>query len=163
MLKSPQFLVPAAFVLGIAAAIIGVALWDDTAPAAPQAAAEPDSFDQRAVVALNPEQKHYALTQMRGFLTALGELDEAEFAGDLPAMRILAAAQAQSQTPPPAGFQDALPPAMRQMSKQMRQAFAAAASAAEAGNLSDYAAAKQAINTSCIGCHESYRFELAAP
>ena len=115
--------------------------------------------DPSEAVVLNPEQRQFALRQMRELLVTLRNLDEARSADDRSAMARLAREQGPgANRDHPQGFHEALPDGFRAMSKQMRQSFAGMAADLEAGNLADYEAKRlQALDT-CIGCHESYRF-----
>jgi len=117
-------------------------------------------IDEREVVALNATQKDFALTQMRGLLVSLAELDTAEFAEDLEAAQAIAAGQGPGQSAAhPDGFHEALPDTFRAISRQMRQGFGKAAAAAGQGDLQAYAQAKAEVQNTCIACHESYRIE----
>lgn len=118
-------------------------------------------LDRREAVSLNEEQLHFALTQMRGLLETMAELDEAEFADDGALIQQASATQAPgSPRPHPDGFRQALPKEFRGMSKQMRMGFKKMSAAAKQGDDQAYAAAKRQATNACIACHETYRFEL---
>ena len=130
-------------------------LFDRSASLTPE---EPKGLDTREVVYFNEEQTHFALTQMRGLLGTLVSLDEAELTNDLEVMAASTAAQGPGQVADhPEGFHEAMPDGFRAMSRQMRQGFKQAATAAQSGDLDAYATAKQQVQTTCLACHETYR------
>lgn len=108
---------------------------------------------------LNPEQRQFALRQMRELLVTIRNLNEIRTADERSAMGRLAREQSPgANRDHPQGFHEALPEGIRAMSKQMRQSFAGMAADLEAGNVAGYDAKRlQALDT-CIGCHQSYRF-----
>jgi len=138
-----------------------VAFWPEALASEARRATDRPSADTdpREAVVLNPEQHQFALRQMRELLVTIRNLDEARLADDRSAMARLAREQGPgANRDHPRGFHEALPDGFRVMSKQMRQSFAGMAADLEAGNVAGYDAKRlQALDT-CIGCHESYRF-----
>lgn len=125
---------------------------------APTTAGETKGLDTREIVHFNEEQAHFALTQMRGLLETLVKLDEAQDANDFTALAATAASQGPGRAAEhPAGFHDAMPDGFRGMSRQMRQSFGQAATAAQAGDLNAFVKAKRRVQSSCLACHETYR------
>ena len=118
--------------------------------------------DQREAVVLNPAQADHVLTEMRGLLTSVRDIQSAMAADDWA--EVSAAAQAQGTgrgQRPPEGLRQRQPPGFRQMSSSMRQQFDALNLAAAKGDRSAAdAALGQALNA-CVACHDSYRIEIA--
>lgn len=125
---------------------------------APTSASETKGLDTRETVHFNEEQTHFALMQMRGLLGTLVELDEAEDANDFAALAAVAASQGPGRAADhPAGFHEAMPDGFRAMSRQMRQSFERAVTAARAGDRNAFVKAKREVQSSCLSCHETYR------
>jgi len=149
--------------LAIGVGLLGYLAWGGTAfssnePGSTQTASASD--DPREAVLLNAPQKQFALGQMRGFLKAFEGLDAAELDGKLGIMAALAAEQGPGQKRAhPAGFHEQLPATFREMSRSMRQSFAAMEASLNAGDLPGYRAKRLEALRTCNTCHESYRFE----
>lgn len=118
--------------------------------------------DQREAVSLNPAQADHVLTEMRGLLTSIRDIQSAMASDDWKA--VSAAAQAQGTgrgKRPPEGLRERQPPGFRQMSSSMRQQFDTLNRAAvKADRSAANAALGQALNA-CVACHDSYRIEIA--
>lgn len=118
--------------------------------------------DQREAVSLNPAQADHVLTEMRGLLTSIRDIQSAMASDDWKA--VSAAAQAQGTgrgKRPPEGLRERQPPGFRQMSSSMRQQFDALnLSSVKADRSAANAALGQALNA-CVACHDSYRIEIA--
>lgn len=118
--------------------------------------------DQREAVVLNPAQADHVLTEMRGLLTSVRDIQSAMAADDWS--EVSAAAQAQGAgrgQRPPEGLRQRQPPGFRQMSSSMRQQFDSLNLAATKGDRSAAnVALGQALNA-CVACHDSYRIEIA--
>lgn len=130
-----------------------------------QSAASPSQLaprDQREAVVLNPAQADHVLTEMRGLLTSVRDIQSAMAVDNWA--EVSAAAQAQGTArgqKPPEGLRERQPPGFRQMSRTMRQQFDALNLAAANGDRSAAnAALGQALNA-CVACHDSYRIEIA--
>jgi len=155
MKKLPYFLV-----IALAALVGSLATLVFVDRPAPSIADERMGLDQREAVNFNEEQKHFALTQMRGLLETLVLLDDAEATTDFDAMAAAAATQGPGLgLDHPEGFHEAMPDGFRAMSRQMRQGFGEVAAAAQSGDLDAYVRAKRQVQTTCLTCHESYRIE----
>lgn len=143
-------------VLAATAGALGSQVFSDRSSASTPE--EPKGLDTREVVHFNEEQTHFALTQMRGLLDTLVSLDGAEVSDDLEAMAAYAAAQGPGQVAShPEGFHEAMPDGFRAMSRQMRQGFRQAATAAQSGDPGAYVTAKRQVQSTCLACHETYR------
>lgn len=81
-------------------------------------------IDHREVISLNSDHSRSAYTQMAGLLTALAEIDDAEFAEDFDLIATIAAGEAiqlgQSPLQKDQGF---LPPRYSEIAGQMRSGF----------------------------------------
>lgn len=127
-------------------------------------ASDPVQFappDQREAVSLSPAQADHVLTEMRGLLTSIRDIQSSMASDEWQA--VSAAAQAQGTRrgkPAPEGLRERQPPGFRQMSSVMRQQFDALNLAAARGDQrAANAALGQALNA-CVACHESYRIEI---
>lgn len=158
MMSAPVRNTLVVILLACAVAILG---WQTFAPNFDnQAQTTKVGADEREAVALNAEQIDFALTQMRGLLGNLARLDQAEFAREWESARDIAVEEGPGQKRDhPEGFHEALPQTFRSMSRQMRQGFGKAADSAGQQDWGAYAEAKAEIQSTCLTCHESYRFE----
>lgn len=127
-------------------------------PAAPIA---PAAQDQRAPVALTPEQGGFVLGQMRMLMAALRDLHAAEVKGDWAEMARLADAMGPGKHKNPKGLKEAQPEAFSAMSKAMRGDFAAMAKAATARDKAQFDAHLSAAMDKCVACHEGYKLVAA--
>ena len=117
--------------------------------------------DQREAVSLSPAQADHVLTEMRGLLTSIRDIQSAMASDDWKAVSTAAQAQGSGRGKrPPEGLRERQPPGFRQMSSAMRQQFDTLNLAAAKGDRSAAnAALGQALNA-CVACHDSYRIEI---
>ncbi|MCB2088797.1 MAG: cytochrome c [Sphingomonadaceae bacterium] len=147
-------------VLLIAVGALAFLLW--RGQPATEAVGGSNPLDQREALLLNAEQHHHILGEMRSLLTAVALIQQARARDDWTAIAEAASGQGtrRGQTPP-AGMRQAQPPAFRQMGRGMREQFDVIADAAAAQNGEAVDTALTAALGACMGCHESYRVQLA--
>ncbi|MCP5397072.1 MAG: cytochrome c [Sphingomonadaceae bacterium] len=147
-------------ILLVAVGVLAFMLWRGQPATEPVGGSNP--LDQREALLLNPEQHHHILEEMRGLLTAVALIQQARTSDDWAAIAEAAKGQGTKRGQiPPAGMRQAQPPAFRQMGQGMRGQFDAMADAAEAKNGEAVDTALTAALGACMGCHETYRVQLA--
>jgi len=138
--------------------VVGLAVWSFESN---KPAPDPDS---RQTISLNPEQRGYELSQMRGFLASVQGITAAISRQQMETVADLARASGEGTVQPwPKGLKKRLPLEFEQISLSVHQDFDHLADDAE--QRSDPAASLRQladITAKCVACHTSYRLGSAS-